>query len=133
MKTTAHAEYSDLGDLRTQIFRDALEAYQNQDFLNSLQLLRKIEESAIPPNPHVHYFLGRHYDYGQGTDVNPEKAKEYYEFAASWQVREAQLRLAELRHAAFLRKHTQPLKNRHMSKVKSSSDDEFMDETEFMG
>lgn len=70
----------------------ALNAYEAKNYLEAQRLLSEITET----DPKAFLYLGYMFEYGEGQDINIEKALEYYKKAASAGLDEAKSRIAEI-------------------------------------
>jgi TPR repeat protein len=70
----------------------ALKAYKEKKYLEALEILSDITEN----DPTAFLYLGYIYEYGEGQDINIEKALEYYKKAATAGLDEAKNRIVEI-------------------------------------
>lgn len=70
----------------------ALKAYEAKNYLEAQRLLSEITET----DPKAFLYLGYIFEYGEGQDINIEKALEYYKKAATAGLDEAKSRIAEI-------------------------------------
>ena len=82
--------------LRSPVFSNdlgtAMKAYKEKNYLEALEILSDITED----DPAAFLYLGYIYEYGEGQDINIEKALEYYKEAAAAGLDEAKNRIAEI-------------------------------------
>jgi TPR repeat protein len=70
----------------------ALKAYEAKNYLEAQRLLSEITET----DPKAFLYLGYIFEYGEGQDINIEKALEYYKKAATAGLDEAKSKIAEI-------------------------------------
>lgn len=70
----------------------ALKVYEAKNYLKAQRLLSEITET----DPKAFLYLGYIFEYGEGQDINIEKALEYYKKAATAGLDEAKSKIAEI-------------------------------------
>ena len=70
----------------------ALKVYEAKNYVAAHRLLSDIAETE----PKAFLYLGYMFEYGEGQDINIEKALEYYKKAATAGLDEAKSKIAEI-------------------------------------